>query len=69
LSWEVVGAVSVELDNRSVEPEGKKEVCPDKDTEYKLTVQFPDQARLERETVKITVTEEGNGGADNDNED
>ncbi len=69
LSWEVVGAVSVELDNRSVEPEGKKEVCPEKDTEYKLTVQFPDQARLERETVKITVIEEDTGGdTDNDNE-
>jgi hypothetical protein len=66
LKWEVVGAISVELDNRSVEPEGEKEVCPEKDTEYKLTVQFPDQARLERETVKITVTQ-ADTGEDNDN--
>lgn len=55
LRWEVVGAVAVTLDDKSVEPEGKKEVCPDKDTEYKLTVQFPDQVRLENQTVEITV--------------
>ncbi len=63
LKWEVVGAIAVSLDGRSVEPEDKKEVCPNKDTEYKLTVQFPDQARLENKTVKITVEE-----ADEDND-
>ncbi|GIK40523.1 MAG: hypothetical protein BroJett011_43560 [Chloroflexota bacterium] len=55
LKWDVVGAVAVTLDGRNVEPEGEKEVCPDKDTEYKLTVQFPDQARLENETIEINV--------------
>lgn len=62
LRWEVVGAVAVTLDGRDVEPEDKKEVCPDKDTEYKLTVQFPDQARLDNKTVEITVEEETNKG-------
>ena len=57
LKWEVVGAVAVTLDGKDVEPEDKKEVCPEKDTEYKLTVQFPDQARLENKTVKIIVEE------------
>lgn len=65
LKWEVVGAIAVTLDGRSVEPEGEKEVCPDQDTEYKLTVQFPDQARLENETVKINV--ENNDNTSNDN--
>ncbi|MBI1879262.1 MAG: hypothetical protein HYR94_13765 [Chloroflexi bacterium] len=61
LKWEVVGAVAVTLDGKSVEPEGKKEVCPDKDTEYKLTIQFPDQVRLENRTVEIKVeTDSGN---------
>lgn len=58
LKWEVVGAIAVTLDEDSIEPEGKKEVCPDKTTEYKLAVQFPDQARIERQTVKITVEQE-----------
>ena len=58
LKWEVVGASAVTLDRESIEPEGKKKVCPTKDTEYKLTVQFPDQARLENRTVKITVEED-----------
>lgn len=60
LRWEVIGAVAVTLDNRSVEPEGKKEVCPDEDTEYKLTIQFPDQARLENETIGINVEDQTN---------
>jgi hypothetical protein len=54
----VVGAIAITLDGNSIEPEGKKEVCPDKTTEYRLSVQFPDQARIERKTVKITVEEE-----------
>ena len=58
LKWEVIGAIAITLDGKDVEPEDEKEVCPDKDTEYKLTVQFPDQARLEHETVTITVVEE-----------
>jgi hypothetical protein len=60
LKWEVIGAVAVTLDGRNVEPEGKKEVCPDKDTEYKLTIQFPDQARLENKTVEIRVEDKTN---------
>ena len=43
------------MDGEDVEPEGEEEVCPDQTTEYELTVQFPDQARLENETVEITV--------------
>jgi hypothetical protein len=53
----VIGAVAVTLDGKNVEPEDEKEVCPEKNTEYKLTVQFPDQARLENKTVEITVEE------------
>jgi hypothetical protein len=69
LRWEVVGAETITLDDRDVEPEGKKEVCPDEDKEYRLEVKFPDQARLERKTVKITVNERDSGGDDNDNTD
>ncbi len=69
LRWEVVGAENILLDDRSVEPEGKKEVCPKKDTEYRLEVKFPDQARLERKTVEITVTDDDSSEDDNDNED
>jgi hypothetical protein len=58
LKWEVVGAVAITLDNKSVEASGKKEVCPDKDTTYRLEVQFPDIARLERKSVEITVIEQ-----------
>lgn len=66
LKWEVIGAVTVTLDGRNVEPEGKKEVCPDKDTEYKLTVQFPDQSRLENRTVAITVKDKTNQNNNNE---
>lgn len=66
LKWEVEGAIAVTLDGRSVEPAGKKEVCPDQDTEYELTVQFPDQARLENRTIAINVDQNDNTSNDND---
>jgi hypothetical protein len=69
LRWEVVGAVAVTLDGRSVEPEGEKEVCPDEDTEYELTVQFPDQARLEDETITINVEQKDETSNDNNEND
>ncbi|MEW5957519.1 MAG: hypothetical protein AB1801_07340 [Chloroflexota bacterium] len=58
LKWEVMGASSVQLNGQSVSPSGKKEVCPNRDTEYRLTIQFPDRAELENRTVKISVEEE-----------
>ncbi len=65
LKWDVVGAIAVTLDGRSVAPAGEKEVCPDQDTEYKLTIQFPDQARLEHKTIKINVEKNDNTSNDN----
>lgn len=56
LKWDVIGALTVELDGDKVDPSGKKKVCPKEDTSYKLTVQFQDAARLQSETVDITVT-------------
>jgi hypothetical protein len=55
LKWEVEGGIAVTLDDKAVEPSGKKEVCPDNDSTYRLTVQFPDRARLERKNVDIKV--------------
>lgn len=66
LRWEVIGASAVTLEDRSVDPEGKKEVCPDEDTEYRLTVQFPDQARLENRTIQITVKPDTNQNNNNE---
>jgi hypothetical protein len=63
LRWRVEGASTILLDDRTVEPEGKKEVCPDESTEYKLTLQFPDQARLEDRTIEITVEQNNNGNS------
>lgn len=56
LKWDVIGSLTVELDGDSVAPSGKEKVCPKEDTSYKLTVQFPDAARLQSESVDITVT-------------
>lgn len=57
LKWNVSGAASVQLNGQSVSPSGKKEVCPDQDTEYRLTIQFPDRTQIENRTVKISVEE------------
>jgi hypothetical protein len=65
LKWEVVGAIAVTLDGDGVEPQGEEEVCPDEDTSYTLTVQFPDQARLEDRTVEIKVEPESSPTNDN----
>ncbi len=57
LEWEVIGAVAVTLDGSSVEPTGKKEVCPKKDTRYKMSVEFPDFSAPQEKTVEISVKE------------
>lgn len=56
LKWDVIGALTVELDRDQVSPSGKKKVCPKENTSYKLIVQFQDSARLQTETIDITVT-------------
>lgn len=58
LEWQVSGASGVQLDGQDVSPSGSKEVCPDQDATYQLTVQFPDRAQFEIRTVEITVEEE-----------
>jgi hypothetical protein len=68
LNWDVVGAIAVTLDGDGVEPQGEEEVCPDEDTEYTLTVQFPDQVRLEDRTVEIRVEPESTPTNDNSND-
>jgi len=57
LEWKVTGAAGVQLDGRDVSPSGKKEVCPNRDTTYELTIEFPDRAQFENRTVRITVEE------------
>ncbi len=58
LKWKVQGASMVRLDGKDVNPSGKKEVCPKKDTDYQLTIQLPGSAGLEHRTVEISVVEE-----------
>ena len=43
------------LDGRNVDPSDDREVCPDEDTDYLLTVQLPGNAQLEQRTVEISV--------------
>ncbi len=57
LEWQVVGAISVTLDGRAVSATGFKEVCPQEDTLYELTIQLPNNAHLQSRTVHITVEE------------
>lgn len=57
LEWDVIGATAVMLDGRSVDPSGDREVCPDEDASYQLTVQLPDNAQLEQRIVEISVEE------------
>jgi hypothetical protein len=57
LKWEVIGASEVQLNGQRVAPSDKREVCPERDTEYRLTIQFPDRTQLENRTVKISVEE------------
>ncbi len=58
LEWDVIGATEVMLDGRGVAPSGDREVCPDEDTSYQLTVQLPGNAQLEQRIVEISVEEE-----------
>jgi hypothetical protein len=55
LKWQVTGASAVQLNGQEVSPSGEKEVCPRNDTEYRLSIQFPDRAEIEQRTVRIKV--------------
>jgi len=55
LEWVATGASRVTLDNKSVGVMGTKEVCPERDTTYTLSVQLPNSAQIIRREVKISV--------------
>ncbi len=61
LSWRVEGAMAVRLDGEPVASASRDEVCPKKDTTYRLTVYLPDGNQVTRE---LTITVRKN---DNDN--
>ncbi len=58
LRWRVEGAESVVLDNETVEPSGKKKVCPKLETTYQLTVSLPDSAQLIIKKIEISIEED-----------
>jgi hypothetical protein len=55
LVWSVQGASNVQLDGDSVEPSGRKKVCPEEDKSYKLTFQVSGSTEIESREVKISV--------------
>lgn len=57
LKWQVTGTSLIQLNGEAVGPSGKREVCPKKDTEYKLTTGLPGSAEIKTTTVRITVKE------------
>lgn len=67
LKWQVQGSVTLQLDGTSVQPTGRKKVCPETDTTYTLTFQVVDSTEIERRQVRIEV--EPAGSEDNDNSD
>lgn len=60
LRWQVEGAASVALDGQTVAASGKKKVCPTKETDYRLTVQLPDNSPAVHRTVTIKIKKEEN---------
>jgi hypothetical protein len=55
LIWEVEGQVTVLLNGEKVETAGKKEVCPERDTDYTLTTQIAGSSEIQRKIVRIAV--------------
>lgn len=66
LEWRVTGGDSVMLDGRSVSPDSHREVCPDEDTSYELSVQIPVSNRIEKRSVTIEVEPEEDEDEDED---
>lgn len=55
LEWDVSGVTSVQLNGRTEPPRGNREVCPERDSSYELSVQIPNTLQIERRIVEIQV--------------
>jgi len=55
LEWEVQGASDIRLDGRPVGPSGDREVCPTRETTYRLSYQLPGSAAIQSTTITIKV--------------
>jgi hypothetical protein len=53
--WRVEGAVDIQLDGSPVGQSGRKKVCPEEDSSYRLVFQIPGSAEIERREVEISV--------------
>jgi len=68
LEWRTTGISTIMLDGRQVEPSGDKEVCPERDTVYTLTIQAPGTLQFERRTVEISIIEATNTNNNDDDD-
>jgi hypothetical protein len=55
LIWRVEGAENLQLDGNSVGQTGRKKVCPDEDSSYRLTFQISGSTAVESREVEILV--------------
>jgi hypothetical protein len=55
LVWRAEGVENLQLDRSSVEQTGRKKVCPDEDSSYRLTFQIAGSAEVGSREVEISV--------------
>jgi hypothetical protein len=55
LVWSVQGAGNVQLEGNAVAASGRKKVCPEEDTTYRLSFQVSGSTEIESREVKISV--------------
>lgn len=55
LVWQAEGPVVVTLDNKPVSNNGQQKVCPERTTDYTLTVQIEGSAQIQRRAIRINV--------------